>query len=554
MKRRPLIVQNDGSIYVLEELDSDYYVEAKLNRFASFVKAPEHIHTYKLDEYSLWSVAALGEKADDIISFLEVNAKNSIPEDVQNYIRNEIKEFWTVDFKYTSSDTVLIEATSHEVLDIIIRKVKEQNEKEGNKKIIIDRQKGLSLVVSRKDSDFLKDILLDTYIIINEIVEGINENLFEVDVGLYDYQNEAVNAFLNENKIMNKHGVIIMPPGCGKTLVGLKIIENIRLRTLILVENELSFNVWKDEIESRTNLSSEAKEEIKYNTLNSNISIFTYLKAQEVDTFDILSKEKWGLIIYDDAHKLPADGSRVLAFIPSRYKLAMSSIIERQDNNEYIIYKAIGPKIYNLTLKEAEAKNIQIKVKCYEFKLPYKPWNSIKSDSRKLMLTKARNLYKISAYNTISNKHNKTILASTFREIGDKFKEIITDALQIDGRVKKSRNEIIEKYNNRNSGILIISDLLETSHLEGIDTIISISYNGKSTREEYLRIGRLKSSNMKDTSKPGYYYAFVSKDTIEEEKYRIRRQEMVKRGYRFEILEMDESGQVKSYECQRTFD
>lgn len=178
------------------------------------------------------------------------------------------------------------------------------------------------------------------------------------------------------------------------------------------------------------------KEKIRFNELNDNISIVTYKKAQG-DFLEHLNNENWGLIIYDDAINLPTQESKYAAFLPSTYKLAMGSILERKDGHEILIFEAIGPKVYNLTLREMEVKGIQIPVKCIEIKLPKEYWDDKTSNQKGTLHTVAKNKNKIIAYDLLKThfKNEKIVLVSTYIDVGEKFHSIINGSYIIDHKV-----------------------------------------------------------------------------------------------------------------------
>ncbi|MBZ9606528.1 helicase-associated domain-containing protein [Clostridium estertheticum] len=532
------MVHNDRRIYIIESLDNNYEIERELNKFASLIKVPEGIHTYELDEYSLWSSAALGMKYDHIILFLQDNCKNIVSDKIKIYIKNKIKEFWTIKLEYVSDNKVILEANDNRTIKELIIKIRFDKAVELSKaQISIISVDELTVVLECKDIYSLKEFLINNNIYIDEIIGNIKDIKVKVISDLYDYQVEAVNAFISGNRgIIKGRGVISMPPGSGKTLVGLKIIEYMKVKTLILVENKESFNCWLEELKDKTNLGANSESLIKYNELNSSISIITYREAQELLTR--IKTERWGLIIYDDAHKLPGPKSKILGYISSRYKLALGSILKREDNRHYIIYKAVGPKIYNLTLRELEIRGIQIEVICTEVKIPQNYWDFNQRVNEKELLREAKNQNKIEIYKLLEGKHknSKIVLVSTYKEVAYKFHDIICDSTLIVGKTNPNNRQIlVEEYNSKNVGKLIASELLEKLQINNIDVLISLSYIGKSEREEYLRIGKLKSSNL-NKHKVAYYYALVSENTCEDRVFKKRSQDMVKHGYKFKII------------------
>lgn len=535
MKKRALVVHNDRKVYVIEALDNNYDVERELNKFASLIKIPEGIHTYEIDEYSLWSAAALGMKSDYIISFFENNSKNYISNYIKTYIKDKIKEFWTVDLKYSGDNKAILYATDIRVINELTLKIE-------TTEIIILKNDNLSVVLRYKEIYLLKKFLISINIFINEVLDNLKDISLEVTTELYDYQIDAVDAFTtNYNGIVKGRGVISMPPGSGKTLVGLKVIEKMKVKTLVLLKNKESFDSWKKALREHTNLGENAEALIKYNELNDLISIFTYIEAQKL--FDIIISAQWGLVIYDDAHKLPGPKSKVLAYITSKYKLALGSILKREDNKDYIIYIAVGPKVYNITLREMELKGAQIKVICTEVKIPQDYWELSTRNNETPLSREAKNLGKIEVYKLLEERHKncKIVLVSTFKEVGYKFNDTIKNSTLIDGaKPPEDRKLLVQQFNEKNVCKLIASELLEQLQVRDVDVLISLSYIGKSEREEYLRIGKLKSSNLYK-NKIGYYYALVSESTCEESVYKERMQDMIKHGYRFKIIHYSNS-------------
>lgn len=542
---KSLVIHNDNRIYVIEHQDKTYKIEKQLNLFATSIKTPERIHTYEIDEYSLWSAAALDIKSIDILEFLKINSNNQIPENVKSYINDTIKDFWTLNFSYKDDHIVLIESNNVKVMKIVKEKIKERNEKNKGKKIVIMKNKSLSFAVNMDESQILKDIMIKSNLFIKETVSNVSQIAIKVDCELYEYQKEAVEAFINGNgKDIVKRGLVTMPPGSGKTLVGLKIIETLKVRTLILVEKQDSFNIWRDEIYEKTNFNQSVKDTIECNKINDNITIVTYRNTQG-QLFEKINQERWGLIIYDDAHKLPSPKNQRTAFIASPYKLALGSIIHRADNNQNLIYKAIGPKLYSSTIKELEARNIHIKVECMEIKLPQNYWEIKNSDEE--LHKEAKNIYKLESYKLIEGKHGdgNYVIGTYYQDVGEKFYNDINNAeLAISDKLpQKEREEFLYHINSRNFYKLIASEIIEKLPLKNIDVSISISYKGSSNREEYLRIGKLKSSNIKTDEtidKIGYYYALVNINTKEEEKYRERRDNMISYGYKFKIRDYND--------------
>lgn len=217
----------------------------------------------------------------------------------------------------------------------------------------------------------------------------------------------------------------------------------------------------------------------------------------------------------------------------------MDSIIWRSDNNENFIFKAIGPKIFNITLRKLEEEHYQMKVNCFEVKIPFKPWDT--ENELDHNHTASKNLNKIDAYKAISRIHKdaKYILVSYFVKVSKKFNELLHITLYARHTKDEDKKKIVSSFNTVELESIVFTDVFDNQPLNNIDILVSLSYHGESEREEYLRIGKLKGSN-EDVNKIGYYYALVSQGTKEEEVYSVRRNRMLKHGYNFKILTLDE--------------
>lgn len=534
MMGKPLVISSDNKIYLIESLDQNYIVGKNLKKYATLIKMPEGIHTYIIDDYSLWSAASMSITAEEILQFLLKNSKNKVPQKVKAYINSVIKEFYTVNIVY-KRDEVTVVAKNKLTMDKVMREIQSKGSKKSENRVIpVKMSNHLTFNINKKDIITLKGRLLSVGVFAIEIVENIEEITFKASGKLYSYQAEAIGLFLNTIKSTLKgRGVITMPPGTGKTLVGLKVIETLKVRTLVLVENDISYKVWKEEIECWSNLSSAAQDKIKINIINSNITIVTYNTAKN-KMFSELADIEWGLIIYDDVHKLPAKQTAKTAYFFSQYKLALGSILKRYDQGEYKIFKAIGPSIYSLSIKELEEDGVQIKVNCNFIKTPNINGKNENIDDKKHT---ALEVYKAIDVNF---PNCKIVIASFYLDYLKYLKEKIEQqVLYMNHKTpKEERYEMIDDFNNGSYDKLLASKLLERLPLMGIDIVLAISCHGVSERDEYMRIGKLKSSNMGKRDKVGYYYTFAPIGSDEEKICKKRIRMMSRHGYRFRILKL----------------
>ncbi|OBR90026.1 type III restriction enzyme, res subunit [Clostridium ragsdalei P11] len=527
MKNRNLIVNEDNKIYVLEKYDKSYEAEAVINLFATLIKAPEGMHTYQLDEYSLWSAAAIGFRSSDIIDKIQGVSKNIVPEKVIRYIEKIVKEFWTI--RLYVGDNLTVEINNIEIMNRLVKS-------ETLTKLLVNKVSNKILLFNIENLRELKEEIIRLNIFIEEIngdYKWMNLD-YRVNVELYKYQENALNRIFDKNNNFSSvRGVITMPPGAGKTIIGLKVIEKLKVKTLILVKDEHSYKNWVQQISEWTNLS---QDNISYQVeKNLFMSIFTYDKAvRKLNNAQF--QRKWGLIIYDDARTLATPTHKYTAFISSKYKIAMDSLLDRS-SNEMRIYKVIGPKLFNITISEMEKVYGQIPVECKFVKVLPHYWEI--NDQDKKIHAAAKNLNKINAARKIIDKYKNVVFVSSFKDVANKFSDELKNIKAIDGDTDiEKREEVIKDFNNKLINKIVVTEIIENLNVEDIDTLVAISFRGVSIRDEYIRIGKIKSSNKLFSAKVGYYYALVTKDTVEESKYREVMKEMIKHGYRYSILNL----------------
>lgn len=324
LDNKPLVVHRNKTIYLIEKFDKNYKVEDELNKYATLVHTPSNVHTYCLDNFSLWSAALLEIREDEIIRSLQQNSKNILPKEVIKYIKDTMKDFWTIEL-FMEKDCFKIVGKGKVISKIV-------KDKDIEKKLI--KQKATSLTFHKKDLYIIRKRLLRYNVYLKENNDKSTSCNLRIkdNITLYKYQNEAVECFIDNKRTTYGRGVIIMPPGSGKTIVALRIIETLKVNTLILIKAKETYKQWVAEMTDKTNFN---EEHIAYNDLNSNkpISICTYgYVSKKVGEEDIEISR--GFVIYDDAHNLPVKQSSVLAYISSKYKLAMDSILWRSDHND----------------------------------------------------------------------------------------------------------------------------------------------------------------------------------------------------------------------------
>ncbi|WP_066309221.1 DEAD/DEAH box helicase family protein [Bacillus sp. FJAT-29814] len=543
MYKKPLIIHEySGLFYLLDWLDEDEKLKEKLITFSNLLKAPEEVSTFELTPYSLWTAAAKGITDDEIISFLHENTQNEMTESFQLKIKKNIREFGLLEF-HSDRDYVVLTGRNNEIITFIkgiegidIRAIDEDErsitfpywEKAEIKKILF------------KYDLFVKDVTKKVSDVFDFNV--LSKDTYGNEIELFEYQKEAVKSFIKYHQYAGGGGTIIMPPNSGKTLVALSIIERLKTTTLIVTENDSSIERWIVELEEKSDYPQEKIGLISDTSVEQQpITIGTYEDVVK----NLNSIGEFGIVIYDDAHKLPAENYEQAINVRSSYKIALTSTLARADNNGNRVFALVGPKWFEILPKTLRKLGFQVPVHCFEIKIPLtelekEKYSRAKDDSERRNIA-AKNESKKIALEYILQKRpgDRTLIVSYRLPLADFYGEYL-DLPVITSNI--SPNEIQRlnvAWNDKSIQNMITASLMiEKKQLKEIDTMISISYQKGSRREEYLRIGKLlPSENQKQDA---HFFSLVTSNTIEEKDYFRRKRSLINYGFLFRIITLEQ--------------
>lgn len=547
----PLIIQSDFTLLLETHNEKFDVVRNGLTKFAELIKSPEHIHTYQLSPLSLWNAAAAGNKIGEIISFLNKYTKYEIPKNVITEIQLIYKRFGLVEIhKYKLNPTKLV---------IFIKDPSIEKEIFANPKLKrfikdkIDDQKYLIDLLSRGD---LKVLFFEYGIPVYDIagyVEGHKLDIKLRDVslcnkefGLRDYQTMASEAFYQSGSALGGHGTIVLPCGSGKTIVAIDTMSKVKTYTLILTTCVSAVHQWINEILDKTTLTKEEVgeytgdiKEIKPVTVCTyQILIYRKTKESNFKHFNLFGAEKWGLIIYDEVHLLPAPIFKITSEIQSTRRLGLTATLVREDNKETDVFCLIGPKKFDTPWKVLEKQGWIAEAKCFEVKLPMPEellMEYLIADQKDKFTISAKNPLKIKVVKDILNKHEgKLILVighfiAQLEEISKELKAPI-----ITGKTPNTERDMLyKKFKNGEIKILVVSKVANFSiDLPDASVLVQVSGTYGSRQEEAQRLGRILRPKQNNIS---YFYSIITLDSIEE-RYAYKRQRfLTEQGYTYEI-------------------
>jgi len=547
---RPVIVQSDNTLLV--EVDSPVFEEARnsISRFSELEKSPEHIHTYRITPLSLWNAAASGLKVTEIISSLEIYSKYDIPATVHTTINEQMKRYGMLKLVMRGDELILISSDPVLINEILYNK-KFQN-------YIIERSDQNSLKVKKLFRGHIKQALIKIGFPVEDLAGYEDGDPFNIEirpqetegtgVSLRDYQTSAVNAFHQGGGPEGGSGVVVLPCGAGKTIVGIGIMSLIKSETLILVTNTVALRQWKDELLNKTMITDDMigeysgdKKEIKPVTI-ATYNILTYRKNKKEGFvhFDLFSSKNWGLIIYDEVHLLPAPVFRMTSEIQSKRRLGLTATLIREDGLESDVFSLIGPKKYDMPWKLLEKSNWIATALCTEIRIDLpdevRVQYSVSKDREKFRIA-SENPRKIEIVKQILAHHtdaNVIIIGQYISQL-EEYREVFGFPLITGSTPVPEREELYRKFKTGEIKNLIVSKVANFSiDLPDANVAIQISGTFGSRQEEAQRLGRVLRPKKNDNS--AYFYTIITSNSVEEKFAHNRQLFLTEQGYAYTIM------------------
>ena len=399
----PMVVQSDRS--VLLEVDNALYGEARdaLARFAELEKSPEHIHTYRLSPLSLWNAAASGLTADSILTSLTQYSKYDVPGNIQADVRDYISRFGRIKLRKDATGGLLLSAED----PLLMLEVSRQRKV---KQFILEEIDATTVRVNPAMRGHVKKALVDVGYPAEDLAgyvdgAGLTFELLPARratgevFGLRHYQQDAADTFHADGSAQGGSGVIVLPCGAGKTMVGMGAMSRLQTNTLIMTTNTVAVRQWMDELLDKTTLTPDDigeytgdTKEIRPVTVTT-YQILTYhtrrrgrdgdpddlgwddsstpkpLSIEDFPHFRLFNERDWGLIVYDEVHLLPAPVFRMTAELQGRRRLGLTATLVREDGCEEDVFALIGPKKYDVPWKDLERQGWIATAHCHEVRL-----------------------------------------------------------------------------------------------------------------------------------------------------------------------------------------
>jgi len=541
----PLIVQSDKTL--LLEVDHAQAGAARqaIAPFAELERAPEHVHTYRVTPLALWNARAAGHDAEQVVDALVRYSRYAVPQALLVDIVDTMGRYGRLQLVKSPVHGLALISLDRAVLEEILR----------HKKIapmLGARIDDDTIVVHPSERGRLKQMLLKVGWPAEDLAGYVDGEAHEISLEtgpgswqLRDYQQMATDSFWAGGS-----GVVVLPCGAGKTMVGAAAMAKAKATTLILVTNTVAGRQWKRELIARTSLTEEEigeysgeRKEIRPVTI-ATYQVVTRKTKGEYRHLELFDSRDWGLVIYDEVHLLPAPVFRMTADLQSRRRLGLTATLVREDGREGDVFSLIGPKRYDAPWKDIEAQGWIAPAECIEVRVTLTDaerlaYATAEPEERYKLCSTART--KMPVVQSILDRHKgaPTLVIGAYLDQLDDLGAAL-DAPIIQGSTRnKEREKLYEEFRRGEIPVLVVSKVANFSiDLPEASVAVQVSGTFGSRQEEAQRLGRLL--RPKHDGGQAHFYSVVARDTLDADYAAHRQRFLAEQGYAYRITDADD--------------
>ncbi|MFX0573903.1 DNA repair helicase XPB [Nocardia nepalensis] len=541
----PLIVQSDKTL--LLEVDHELAGVARqaIAPFAELERAPEHVHTYRVTPLALWNARAAGHDAEQVVDALVSYSRYAVPQPLLVDVVDTMARYGRLQLVKHPAHGLTLVSLDRAVLEEVLR----------HKKIapmLGARLDEDTVVVHPSERGRIKQMLLKIGWPAEDLAGYVDGEAHPIELDytggqwhLRDYQEMAADSFWAGGS-----GVVVLPCGAGKTMVGAAAMAKAQATTLILVTNTVAGRQWRRELLARTSLTEDEigeysgeRKEIRPVTI-ATYQVITRRTKGEYKHLELFDSRDWGLVIYDEVHLLPAPVFRMTADLQSRRRLGLTATLVREDGREGDVFSLIGPKRYDAPWKDIEAQGWIAPAECIEVRVTLTDaermaYATAEPEERYKLCSTART--KIPVVESILAQH-KDAPALVIGAYLDQLDELGVDlnAPVIQGSTKtKEREELFDAFRRGEIPVLVVSKVANFSiDLPEASVAVQVSGTFGSRQEEAQRLGRLL--RPKQDGGQAHFYSVVARDTLDAEYAAHRQRFLAEQGYAYRITDADD--------------
>jgi DNA excision repair protein ERCC-3 len=544
----PLIVQSDKTL--LLDIDHPMSVECRraIAPFAELERSPEHIHTYRLTPLGLWNARAAGHDAEQVIDILIKYSRYAVPHSILIDVAETMSRYGRLRLEMDPVHGLILITTDTAVLEEVIRAKKIAP-------LLGARIDPETITVLPSQRGQIKQSLLRLGWPAEDFAGYVDGQAHEISLVQKDWKIRPYQELAAEGFWHGGSGVVVLPCGAGKTIVGAAAMAHAKATTLILVTNTIAARQWREELLKRTTLNEDeigeysgAKKEIRPVTI-ATYQVMTKKKNGVYAHLDLFDSYDWGLIIYDEVHLLPAPIFRFTADIQSRRRLGLTATLVREDGMEGEVFSLIGPKRFDVPWKEIEAQGYIAPAECIEVRV-----NLTEIERLAYATAEPENRYRNCAttrtkrdvVEALVEKHadDQVLVIGQYIDQLDELSEVLGAPLIKGETPIKEREVLFNKFRTGEIKCLVVSKVANFS-IDLPDATIAIQVSGAfgSRQEEAQRLGRIL--RPKSDGRGAKFYSVISRDTIDQDFAQNRQRFLAEQGYSYKIIDADDVFQGK---------
>jgi len=544
----PLIVQSDKTL--LLDIDHPMSVECRraIAPFAELERSPEHIHTYRLTPLGLWNARAAGHDAEQVIDTLIKYSRYAVPHSILIDVAETMSRYGRLRLEMDPVHGLILITTDTAVLEEVIRAKKIAP-------LLGARIDAETITVLPSQRGQIKQSLLRLGWPAEDFAGYVDGQAHEISLVQKDWKIRPYQELAAEGFWHGGSGVVVLPCGAGKTIVGAAAMAHAKATTLILVTNTVAARQWRDELLKRTTLNEDeigeysgSKKEIRPITI-ATYQVMTKKKNGVYAHLDLFDSYDWGLIIYDEVHLLPAPIFRFTADIQSRRRLGLTATLVREDGMEGEVFSLIGPKRFDVPWKEIEAQGYIAPAECIEVRV-----NLTETERLAYATAEPENRYRNCAttrtkrdvVEALVAKHidDQVLVIGQYIDQLDELSEVLGAPLIKGETPIKEREILFNKFRTGEVKCLVVSKVANFS-IDLPDATIAIQVSGAfgSRQEEAQRLGRIL--RPKSDGRGAKFYSVISRDTIDQDFAQNRQRFLAEQGYSYKIIDADDVFQGK---------
>ncbi len=536
----PLIVQSDKSLLLEVDHPDAEAARRAIAPFAELERAPEHVHTYRITPLGLWNARAAGHDAEQVVDALLTYSRYAVPPALLVDVAETMGRYGRLTLEKNPVHGLVLHTSDRPVLEEVLRHKR-------IRPLLGERIDDDSILVYPSERGHLKQELLKVGWPAEDLAGYVDGEahpieLDETEWALRPYQRQAVDGFWHGGS-----GVVVLPCGAGKTLVGAGAMAAAKSTTLILVTNTVAARQWKDELIRRTSLTEDeigeysgSRKEIRPVTI-ATYQVLTTRRKGVYTHLDLLDARDWGLVIYDEVHLLPAPIFRMTADLQARRRLGLTATLVREDGRESDVFSLIGPKRFDAPWKDIEAQGWIAPADCVEVRVTLP-----ESDRLAYAVAEPDERYRLASCAPEKDRIVERLVARHTGEptlvIGQYLDQLETLANRLNAEIitgatpVATRQKLFQRFRGGDLGLLVVSKVANFSiDLPEASVAIQVSGTFGSRQEEAQRLGRVL--RPKGDGRTAHFYTVVARDTVDAEFAAHRQRFLAEQGYSYRIVD-----------------